>query len=109
MIGLGEHSPLQRLIDEQAHALGVTPTYRVRLPTLDAVHAVAGTGAGTAVISYGTIRRLRAAPDTVHPIDADWARRQAMLITRTAFVPSSAQQQFIEALLRYRDEQDAPG
>ena len=36
----------------------------------------------------------------------EWADRRALLITRSTYVPSPAQQEFIDALLRYRDEVD---
>ena len=50
LIGLPAANPLQTLIDEQARILGVSPAYRVRLPTLNAVYAVASTGAGAAIV-----------------------------------------------------------
>lgn len=108
LVGLAQGSPLQTLIDGQARALGVTPVYRVRLPTLEAVYAVASTGAGAAIIPLGTAHRLRAAPAIVHPIEEGWAKRQARLITRTSHRVSPLQQTFIDALLSYRDEEHRP-
>ena len=62
LIGLPAANPLQTLIDEQARILGVSPAYRVRLPTLNAVYAVASTGAGAAIVPYGTASRSRTLP-----------------------------------------------
>lgn len=110
MIGLTEGNPLQRLIDEQARLLGASPDYRVRLPTLGAVHAVASTGAGAAVIPAGTARRLGSRPSVLHPMTEKWAQRHALLITRPGSqrIPSqtenSHRQEFIDSLLRYRSE-----
>ena len=106
LIGLPAANPLQTLIDEQARILGVSPAYRVRLPTLNAVYAVASTGAGAAIVPYGTASRSRTLPAAIHPVAEEWADRRALLITRSAYVPSPAQQEFIDALLRYRDEVD---
>ena len=106
LIGLPAANPLQTLIDEQARILGVSPAYRVRLPTLNAVYAVASTGAGAAIVPYGTVSRSPTLPAAIHPVAEEWADRRALLITRSAYVPSPAQQEFIDALLRYRDEVD---
>lgn len=106
LIGLPAANPLQTLIDEQARILGVSPAYRVRLPTLNAVYAVASTGAGAAIVPYGTVSRSPTLPAAIHPVAEEWADRRALLITRSTYVPSPAQQEFIDALLRYRDEVD---
>lgn len=104
MIGLTEGVPLQAFIDEHAHRLGVTPDYRVRLPTLGAVYAVASTGAGTAILPQGTARRLGAPERLVHPMSEPWAQRQALLLTRTDGSASGVEASFVEAMLRYRNE-----
>ena len=106
LIGLPAANPLQTLIDEQARILGVSPAYRVRLPTLNAVYAVASTGAGAVIVPYGTVSRSPTLPAAIHPVAEEWADRRALLITRSTYVPSPAQQEFIDALLRYRDEVD---
>lgn len=104
MIGLTEGIPLQTFIDEHAHRLGVTPVYRVRLPTLGAVYAVASTGAGTAILPQGTARRLGAPEKLVHPMSEPWAQRQALLLTRADESASQVEASFAEAMLRYRNE-----
>jgi DNA-binding transcriptional LysR family regulator len=104
MIGLTEGVPLQTFIDEHAHRLGVTPDYRVRLPTLAAVYAVASTGAGTAVLPLGTARRLGAPEKIVHHMAEPWAHRQALLLSRADKKASRSEASFVEAILRYRRE-----
>lgn len=104
MIGLTEGVPLQAFIEEHAHRLGVTPDYRVRLPTLGAVYAVASTGAGTAILPQGTARRLGAPESLVHPMSEPWAQRQALLLTRADKSTSKVEASFVDAMLRYRNE-----
>lgn len=104
MIGLSEGAPLQAFVDEHARDLGVVPDYRVRLPTLGAVYAVAGTGAGSAVLPLGTARRLGAPPRVVHRMTEPWAQRTALLLTRADRAASEVESAFVEAMLRYRSE-----
>lgn len=104
MIGLTEGVPLQSYIDEHLSQRGVTPDYRVRLPTLGAVYAVASTGAGAAILPQGTARRLGAPDKLVHPIAQPWAQRQALLLTRAEHKGSPIQSSFVEAMLCYRQE-----
>jgi molybdate transport repressor ModE-like protein len=106
MIGLTEGNPLQSQIDSQARLLGFKPSYRVRLPTLSAVLAVASTGAGAAVIPQGTAQRLKAAKPTVHLMSEPWAQRQALLLTRQGANEQETTRAFTQALLRYREEVD---
>lgn len=106
MIGLTEGNPLQIQIDSQARLLGFEPSYRVRLPTLSAVLAVASTGAGAAVIPQGTAQRLRAAKPTVHLMSEPWAQRQALLLTRQGANEQETTRAFTQALLHYREEMD---
>ncbi|GGC99477.1 transcriptional regulator [Tersicoccus solisilvae] len=104
MIGLTEGSPLQEQIDQQARLLGVVPSYRVRLPTLSAVLAVATTGAGAAIIPQGAARRLKAARQSVHPMSEPWTQRQALLVTTKNAHEHGVARAFTDALLRYGRE-----
>lgn len=105
LVGLPPGSPLQRLIDARAAEAGVEPTYRVRLPTLAAVFAVASTGAGAAIIPAGTARRLGARDEDVCALREGWARRRAYLLAPAERELSRAQREFAEAMLRFRDEE----
>lgn len=103
MIGLTEPSPLQALVDRQAASLGITPAYRVRLPTLAAVYAVATTGAGVAVIPLSTARRLGADERSLHRLDEPWAQRTARLVRARRDAHNGAAE-VADALVRYRSE-----
>ena len=104
MIGLTEPSPLQALVDREAASLGIAPEYRVRLPTLAAVYAVATTGAGVGVIPLSTARRLGADERSLHRLDEPWAQRTARLIRARRDAHRGARAEVAAALLRYRSE-----
>ncbi|WP_211716789.1 LysR family transcriptional regulator [Nocardiopsis sp. MG754419] len=80
LIGLTEGHPLQDLVDRRVAELDGRPAYRVRLPSLSAVCAVAGTGAGWAVVPTGSVRRHGVNPAAVYPLEEPWAERHASLV-----------------------------
>lgn len=104
LIGLTEGNPLQALIEHKAFELGVAASYRVRLPSLGAVCAVASTGAGPAIIPRGTARRLGIPASATLLLAEPWAQRQAMLVARSFTALSQHVAVFAEALMRYRLE-----
>lgn len=104
MIGLAEGVPLQDAIDEEARRLGLAPEYRLRLPSLGAVYAVASAGAGRAILPLGTARRLGAPERLVHRMSEPWAQRRAVLLARAGERRSGVEAAFIDAMLRYRAE-----
>ncbi|WP_336714124.1 LysR family transcriptional regulator [Arthrobacter sp. USHLN218] len=104
LIGLTEGNPLQTLIESQASRLDLVPSYRVRLPSLAAVCAVASTGAGPAIVPSGTARRLGIPASGTLPLNEPWAQRQALLVAREFDALSQPAADFAEALMRYRLE-----
>ncbi|MCE1177543.1 MAG: LysR family transcriptional regulator [Micrococcales bacterium] len=107
IIGLTDGSPLQDLVDREAFRLGVGTAYRVRLPSLAAVCAVAGTGAGVAVVPLGVARRHGIPDRAILPLAEPWARRTAWLVGRDLAPAPGATAGFVELLLRYAQEVDA--
>ena len=104
MIGLSAGIPLQTYIDEHLERDGITPSYRVRLPTLSAVYAVASTGAGAAILPQGTARRLGARTKNMHPLERPWAKRDAWMLVKEDKALTDVEKSFIDALLSFRDE-----
>jgi molybdate transport repressor ModE-like protein len=102
LVGLTSTSPLQQLIEDRATELGVTPSYRVRLPSLAALCAVAATGAGPAVVPRASARR--AGLGNARELPDPWAHRRAVLVTRDRSALSGAAADFCGALLAYRSE-----
>ena len=101
MIGLPVASPLQRFIERQARDIGIELDYRVRLPTVDAVLALASTGVGAAIVPRAAVRDRDAGGIIVHTLPDAWAQRRALLLTRSGWAPQAASVQFIDALLRF--------
>lgn len=104
MVGLPEGNPLQTLVEEEAFRIGTAPTYRVRLPSLSAVCAVASTGAGLAIVPAATARRLDLSAAAVTPLAESWAQRRALLVARDFEVLPAPVLTFSATLLRYRHE-----
>lgn len=104
LIGLTEGNPLQDLIDHKAFGLGIATSYRVRLPSLSAVCAVASTGAGSAIVPLGTARRAGIPASAITPLGEPWAQRQALLVALDFNALSQPVTTFAEALMRYRTE-----
>ena len=105
MIGLSAGIPLQTYIDAHLERDGITPNYRVRLPTLSAVYAVASTGAGSAILPLGTTRRLGVRTKNVLPIEEPWAQRDAWTLVKEGRTLADVEKSFIDALLSFRDEE----
>lgn len=82
MIGLVEGTPLQVLVEEEGRRRGLAPSYRVRLPSLPSVCAVASIGAGAAVVPAATARRQGLPRGAVVQLAGEWARRSALLVAR---------------------------
>ncbi|GAB3494689.1 LysR family transcriptional regulator [Nocardiopsis coralliicola] len=82
VVGLLPGVPLQERIEQRARDRGLVPAYRVRLPSLAAVCAVAGTGVGRAVVPLGAARRHGVPASGIHPLDEAWAWRRALLVAR---------------------------
>lgn len=104
IIGLTAGKPLQELIEQKALDVGVTIAYRVRLPSLGAVCAVASTGAAPAVVPLGTARRAGLPASATVPLAEPWATRQAYLVARNFDELPRPIMQFVNALNRYRRE-----
>ncbi len=104
IIGLTAGKPLQELIEQKALEVGVTIAYRVRLPSLGAVCAVASTGAAPAVVPLGTARRAGLPASATVPLAEPWATRQAHLVARNFDELPRPIMQFVNALIRYRRE-----
>ncbi len=82
-VGLSQGSALAEYLEGHAQPLGVRPTYRVRLPGLDAVcHAVAG-GGGVAVLPrHGIGAWLADGRVAAVDLDDDWAQRSLVVCHR---------------------------
>lgn len=104
IIGLTAGKPLQELIEQQALDVGVTLAYRVRLPSLEAVCAVASTGAAPAIVPLGTARRAGLPDSAILPLTEPWGTRQAHLVARSSEESPAPTRQFVDALIRYRHE-----
>ncbi len=102
LVGLLEGNPLQDLVDRHARELGIEPAYRVRLPSLAAVCAVAGTGAGRAVVPRGAVRRHAVPLAAVDVLAEPWAERQATLVTTDLATSDRSVGAFVELLLDHR-------
>lgn len=105
MIGLSAGIPLQTYIDAHLERDGITPNYRVCLPTLSAVYAVASTGGGSAILPLGTTRRLGVRTKNVLPIEEPWAQRDAWILVKEGRTLDDVEKSFIDALLSFRDEE----
>lgn len=106
LVGLLRGSPLQDLVDRRARAEGLEPAYRTRLPSLGAVCAVAGTGAGPAVVPRGSARRHRVSAAATYELAEPWARRHATVVVRDLAALGSSTAAFVELLLAHRHEDD---
>lgn len=90
MVGLAASSPLQRSLDAQAADAGLAPRYRTRAADLGTVVALAGAGAGIAVVP----RRAAAVPARagrlqVVTLAEPWARRGLSLCWGAALEQAS--------------------
>lgn len=108
VVGLLRGSPLQDLVDRHAHEAGVRPAYRVRLPSLAAVCAVASTGVGRAVVPRASARRHGVSPAAVYELDEPWAPRHATLVVKDV-AADGATAAFVDLLLRHRAARDESG
>ena len=79
----------------------------VRLPSLAAVCAVAGTGVGRAVVPLGAARRHGVPASGIHPLDEAWARRKALLVARDFAAFDAGTAAFIALLEAYAPAVDA--
>lgn len=104
IVGLTAGKPLQELIEHKALDLGMTIAYRVRLPSLGAVCAVASTGAAPALVPLGTARRAGLPDSAIVPLADAWATRQAHLVARDFDELPRPVEQFVNALIRYGGE-----
>ena len=102
MVGLVKGIPLQDLVDRHAHELGAEPAYRVRLPSLGAVCAVASTGVGRAVVPLACARRQAVSPAAVYELEEPWARRHAVLVARDFTDTNENTAAFVDLLLQHR-------
>ena len=78
-IGLTRANPLQDHIDGHALPYGQRPTYRLRLPTIDAVCTAAATATGVAILPAHAVSHRR--DIRMNPITDQWANRRLMLCT----------------------------
>ena len=101
LVGLLRGSPLQDLVDRQAHGSGTEPAYRVRLPSLGAVCAVAGTGVGCAVVPREAARRHGVSPAALYELDEPWAPRHAILVAADFSALTESTAAFVRHLLEY--------
>lgn len=105
LIGLLAPAPLQAQVDRAARAAGIEPAYRMRLPSLGAVCALASTGAAHAVVPAAAARRHHVPPSTVRALDAPWAQRTARVIARDFAALEATTAAFCALLEAYgRDE-----
>ncbi|GLU47099.1 LysR family transcriptional regulator [Nocardiopsis ansamitocini] len=102
IVGLLQGSPLQDLVDRYARGRGIEPAYRVRLPALGAVCAVASTGAGRAVVPRESARRHGVSPAALYELQEPWARRSATLVVKDSDSASRSTAAFVDLLLRHR-------
>ncbi|MGW8526495.1 MULTISPECIES: LysR family transcriptional regulator [Nocardiopsidaceae] len=109
VVGLLRGSPLQDLVDRQAHAAGTEPAYRVRLPSLGAVCAVACTGVGYAVVPRGAARRHGVSPASLYELDEPWAPRHAVLVAADFSTLTEGTAAFVHHLLEHGPALDEEG
>jgi len=82
-VGLTDDAALQRHIDAHARINGRPPRYRMRAGSLDAVCRLVGEGLGPAIVPRATAVRCRRRDGLSRiPIDASWAQRRLLLVTR---------------------------
>jgi len=82
-IGLSDDAALQRHIDAHARINGRPPRYRMRAGSLDAVCRLVGEGLGPAIVPRATAVRCRRRDGLSRiVIEAPWARRRLLLVTR---------------------------
>ena len=78
-IGLTRANPLQDHIDGHAMPYGQRPTYRLRLPTIDAVCTAVAGAVGIAILPAHAVSHRR--DIRTNPITDQWANRRLMLCT----------------------------
>lgn len=107
LIGLADTVPFQQLVERRSRQHRLHPTYRIRLPGLAAVCALASTGAGRAVVPLKTALRQGVDPDIVVPLSDPWAasRRTVLAGLDLARLAHPASR-FADLLVRYGEEVD---
>jgi len=82
-VGLTDDAALQRHIDAHARINGRPPRYRMRAGSLDAVCRLVGEGLGPAIVPRATAVRCRRRDGLSRiAIEAPWAQRRLLLVTR---------------------------
>ena len=97
-IGLPRGRALQDHVDAQAHRLGATPRYRLRVEGFASVCRLAADGAGIAVVPRAIAARCAPAGAGVVAMDHPWARRRLLLCARSLADLAPAARRFADAL-----------
>jgi len=84
-VGLSHASALQEHLEGHALPLGSQPTYRVRLPGIDAVCHTVAAGIGIAILPRHTVNTwITGGSLTAIPLDEPWANRRNLAVCFTS-------------------------
>ncbi|MGJ3354413.1 LysR substrate-binding domain-containing protein [Providencia sp. Je.9.19] len=82
-VGLTEGITLQKHIDAHAQQLGKRLSYRVRMPTIDAIMQIVSNGVGVAIIPKYAANRFSDSQTTkAIPLTDNWAQRKLVICAR---------------------------
>lgn len=110
MIGLTGDTPLYGFLAAQAAASGGQLYYRLRLRGFGDICQVVAEGIGVSVVIRSAAERYAgAAPLTIRPLDADWAKRTLLMVVNPGLRPSPAAVDFVAAMRRARPEEGDHG